>query len=381
MARRQEQEPARSEVAEVAPDVLRMELPIRLPGLGHVNMYALLDDEGAAVVDPGLPGPGTWRAIQDRLAQAGLAVRHVHTVVVTHSHPDHFGCAVRFQREAGSRVVAHARFSFGPLEARRAAAEPEASADDVAAHVEAEAEAAAERGPAPEAEAAAERGGGPAEAGARSGTRWSGRTPWGGEPPRPPLRRRVQWWAMRLLGRSWLPAITVPVEGGAVLRLARREMRVLHTPGHTGDHICLHDPATGTLLAGDHVLPSITPHISGTSATRDPLAAFFDSLDRVAAIGGVERVLPAHGHPFRDLPGRCAAIQRHHQERLTRLKGISRELGHPASTREFARRLFAERSWGGMAESETYAHLEHLRLLGEAERLLGPDGVPLYLLG
>jgi len=32
------------------------------------------------------------------------------------------------------------------------------------------------------------------------------------------------------------------------------------------------------------------------------------------------------------------------------------------------KRLFKERSWGGMAESETYAHLEHLRLMGNAER-------------
>ena len=93
MARRQEQEPARSEVVEVAPGVLRMELPLALPGLGHVNCYALLDRRGAAVVDPGLPGPGTWRAIQDRLRRAGLATRHVHSVIVTHSHPDHVGLA------------------------------------------------------------------------------------------------------------------------------------------------------------------------------------------------------------------------------------------------------------------------------------------------
>jgi hypothetical protein len=52
MARKQEQEPARREITEVAPNVLRMELPIRMPGLGHVNCYALLDDNGAAVVDP-----------------------------------------------------------------------------------------------------------------------------------------------------------------------------------------------------------------------------------------------------------------------------------------------------------------------------------------
>ena len=93
--RRQEQEPAREEVTEVAPDVLRMQLPIRMPGLGHVNMYALIDRDGAAVVDPGLPGAATWRTIQQRLGQADLRVRDVHTVVVTHSHPDHFGGAAR----------------------------------------------------------------------------------------------------------------------------------------------------------------------------------------------------------------------------------------------------------------------------------------------
>ena len=58
MARRQEQEPARPEITELPGGVLRMELPIRLPGLGHVNCYAIPDDRGAAIVDPGLPGPG-----------------------------------------------------------------------------------------------------------------------------------------------------------------------------------------------------------------------------------------------------------------------------------------------------------------------------------
>ena len=55
--RKQEQEPARPEVTEVAPGILRMQLPIHLPGLGHVNCYALEDDRGFAVVDPGMPGP------------------------------------------------------------------------------------------------------------------------------------------------------------------------------------------------------------------------------------------------------------------------------------------------------------------------------------
>jgi glyoxylase-like metal-dependent hydrolase (beta-lactamase superfamily II) len=366
MARREEQEPARTDVVEVAPNVLRMELPIRLPGLGHVNMYALLDAEGAAVVDPGLPGPGTWRAIQDRLAKAGLRTRDVHTVLVTHSHPDHFGGAARLQRESGARVIAHRRFSFGPVQA---AAPPEVSVDDLAA----ERDAAAGEGDAGAA--------GPEPAPAPAAPPWSGGTPWGGERPRPPLRRRIQWRLMKLVGRHWLPEITHPVEHGDELRLAGREMFVLHTPGHTADHFCLHDPATGTLLAGDHVLPTITPHISGLSSSRDPLASFFYSLDRVAEVAGVRSVLPAHGHPFEDLRARCEAIKRHHVERLAKVVEISRSLGRPAAVREFSQQLFHPRSWGSMADSETYAHLEHLRLLGRAERREGRGGAPLYVAG
>ncbi len=370
MARRQEQEPAREEISEVAPGILRMELPIRLPGLGHVNMYALLDDEGAAVLDPGLPGPATWRAIQDRLKQAGLRVKDVHTVLISHSHPDHFGCAVRFQKESGANVVAHRRFSFGPVQVSQG---PEVSLDDIEAGRREE-----ERGREGEDEAPDEVH---QHVHAPPPVPWGGKTPWGGDRPRPPLKRRIQWRLMKLLGKGFLPTITQGVEHGDELRLGGREMFVFHTPGHTADHFCLHDPETGTLLAGDHVLPSITPHISGLSATRDPLASFFYSLDRVAEISGVGQVLPAHGHPFDDLPARTEAIKRHHAERLARVKEISREYGRPASTAEFTRHLFAQRNWGSMADSETYAHLEHLRLLGEAERSEGGDGVPLYVAG
>jgi len=41
--KRQEQEDASEEISEVAKDILRMQLPIAIPGLGHVNMYALID--------------------------------------------------------------------------------------------------------------------------------------------------------------------------------------------------------------------------------------------------------------------------------------------------------------------------------------------------
>ena len=284
MAKKQEQEPADPEVTEVARGVLRMQLPIRMPGLGHVNMYALLDDDGVALVDPGLPGPSTWKAIKQRLKQAQLEVRHVHTVVITHSHPDHFGGAARLAREAGAEIVGHREFRFGVLESRD---DPEVSVDDLT-------------GEADDAEHAA------------AIQRWNTRTPWGGEHPRPGFRTRMKWRAARLLGRSFIPTVSRPVGEGDVVRMAGREWFVRHTPGHTEDHICLFDPDEGVFLAGDHVLPTITPHISGISLlAKDPLAITSSTPSTASAeIPGRETwCLPAHGHPFDDLAAPCRGHQ------------------------------------------------------------------------
>lgn len=349
---KQEQETAQREIRELAPNLLRMQIPIAMPGLGHVNMYALLDERGAAVVDPGLPTPASWRAVRDRLAQAGLQPKHVHTVIVTHSHPDHFGGAGRFARESGAQVVAHRSFRFGVVEAAQGA---EVSVDDL-----------------------------PAAAGDAAERRvldaWRQRTPWGGQHPRPPFRMRMRWRVARWLGNAFVPTVTKPVGAGDVLCVGGREWVVRHTPGHTEDHICLHDPADGLFLSGDHVLPSITPHISGLALSADPLAAFFDSLDQAAAVADVKLVLPAHGHPFSNLAARCAAIKQHHYDRLDTVRRIGRTLG-PATVQAFSQQLFRPRSWGEMAESETYAHLEHLRLTGAATVRRNAEGFLVYETG
>jgi len=367
-ARRQEQEDARDEVTEVAPGVMRMELPIRMPGLGHVNCYALEDGDGIALVDPGLPGPASYKALMDRLKRGGFEPRHVHSVIVTHSHPDHFGGADRLARDCGAKVIAHRSFGWGSFgQSHDHGEEPEVSVDDL----EAQKNGGAAPAEPPTPSAAIER--------RAMSFHHGGTTPWGGAAPRPPLRSRLRYSAMRMIGRrSFLPAISDPVEHGDVLHLAGREWFVLHTPGHTSDHFCLHDPAEGTFLAGDHVLPTITPHISGITSAPDPLRSFFYALDRVGEIEGVRTALPAHGHPFADLRKRAEAIKRHHDERLERVKEISGELG-PATVEQFTQHLFKRRSWGSMAESETYAHLEHLRLGREAERYHDDDGKLIYV--
>jgi glyoxylase-like metal-dependent hydrolase (beta-lactamase superfamily II) len=331
--RKQEQEPASTDVTELAPGIIRTQLPIQMPGLGHVNMYVLLDDAGAAVIDPGLPGPFTWKAIDDRLRQLGLKVRNVHTVIVTHSHPDHFGSAGRLAQEANASLIAHDLF---PDWWSKDASEPEDHIDDADA--------------------------------ARRHNPFEDPVPWGGDRMRPPLKARL----MRKLGRVGFKLFVPPhpshrAVDGDVLHLAGRAWQAVHTPGHTLDHLCLYDPDHGVLLSGDHVLPTITPHIAGVGAGPDPLASFVTSLDRVVAFEDVQLVLPAHGHPFTDLPGRVEAIKRHHVERCNKLREISLAIG-PATVEELSQQLFRKVSWGAGAQSETYAHLEHLRIRGEAHR-------------
>ncbi|MDZ7674494.1 MAG: MBL fold metallo-hydrolase [Acidimicrobiales bacterium] len=357
---RQEQQPASEEVVEVAPDILRMQLPIALPGLGHVNTYALCDDRGIAVVDPGLPGKQSWDALVSRLDQAGYRVKDVHTVIVTHSHPDHFGGAGLLRHRSGAEVVTHRAFRtwMDPDEGDDVGPDDLPTVDDPS-----------------DLDGPVDRTDGPDDPANRGRARWKLQQPWSGDTFKPPLGHRMKFRMMRTIGRRWVkpPQPSRRLGQDDVVGFAGREWVAVHTPGHTNDHLCLYSPTDGVVLAGDHVLPTITPHISGLVAGEDPLAQFFASLDRIASLDHLSLALPAHGLEFSDVAGRCEAIKTHHDERLQKLRDASAALGE-TSVVELSHQLFQKRSWGRMAESETYAHLEHLRFAGEmTSRRVGED--------
>ncbi len=360
-----EQLPASEEIVEVAPGVIRMQLPIWMPGLGHVNMYGLLDDRGLAVVDPGLPGPQSWKALTARLKAAGFRVADVHTVVVTHSHPDHFGGAGRIARTSGGRLVTHHSFSTwtvkGPSATRTISEHEAQELELAAAHTAQVLDVPPEELPTIADDADVVRDDTDEEE--TTSRPWGSATPWGTRNSGPPLKRRIQIRAMRLLFTP--PEPTQRVHHGERLTLAGREWWAVHTPGHTVDHLCLYDPEHGVLLAGDHVLPTITPHVSGVRKA-DSLKSYLATLDLVARLPGVKLGLPAHGQVFDDVPGRVEAIKEHHHERMEFLRAASLALG-PASVQALSREVFPKRHWGTMAESETFAHLMHLLHAGEAE--------------
>ena len=351
---RQERLPASPDVTEVAPGVLRLQLPIDMPGLAHVNTYAIRDDRGVAIVDPGLPGEPSWADLLDRMGKADLRIADVHTVLVTHSHPDHFGNAMRLCSESGAELVTHRAFRTMFDASHNCTMDDCEDPDHAHADV----------GQAPL----------PSQT-ARKQLDIGVPAPWGNTfnpaADHPGLRSRT----LTLAERGWtLPTPTKRVRNGEILPIGHGRWQAVHTPGHTLDHLCLFDPEHGTFISGDHVLPTITPHISGMGSGPDPLDSFFSSLDVVAGLPDVGRCLPAHGDVFDDLPGRAKDIKEHHAERLERLLNVSREAAEWADVEEFSHHLFRQERWGSMAESETYAHLEHLRIKGLAQFRRADDG-------
>ena len=290
------------------------------------------------MVDPGLPGEESWKALRGRMDAAGIPLDRVHTIVVTHSHPDHFGGAGLLAQESGGDIVASDRFRtfFDPDDIDDRELE---AADDIDP----------DESPIPS-------------------MRIERPAPWGGSTVGPPPEARARMLAHQADLFKWFkpPRPSHRVADCDHIALGARDWVGLFTPGHTDDHLCLYDEEGGVLLAGDQVLPTITPHISGL-IPGDPLLMYTESLDRLADLPHVSTVLPAHGQPFHDLAGRAEEIKRHHDERLDRLLEICDAAGW-ANVIQLSHELFAPRSWGSMAEAETFAHLERLRATGAVRR-------------
>ncbi|MEG8018307.1 MBL fold metallo-hydrolase [Sphingomonas sp. LR55] len=136
------------------------------------------------------------------------------------------------------------------------------------------------------------------------------------------------------------------------------------------EHACLYDEAGGILIAGDQVLPRISPNVSlgVTEPNADPLGEWFASIAKLKTLPADLLVLPGHGDPFAGLHTRLDAMDREHRERLNELAVF---LAEPRRAVDCFGRLF-RRAIGpdvlGMATGEALAHLRRLEVEGRATR-------------
>lgn len=129
--------------------------------------------------------------------------------------------------------------------------------------------------------------------------------------------------------RALDPTLCLGAEGlieGDVLTAGDLEVRVIATPGHTSDSLCLHHANEGSLLTGDTVLGRGTAVIAWPDGD---LRAYLESLARMRDVADVQRLLPGHG-PLLDDPG--AVIDAYLTHRQVRLDEVREALASGCTT-------------------------------------------------
>lgn len=320
---------------EPAPGIFRLVLPLPFPVLDHVNAFLLAADE-PVLVDCGIYLPDEtdhgWPDVSAAFEASGIKPTDVKRLVITHPHIDHYGMAGRFVAETGCELWMHEE-AQSDLEVYR---DPQAVIGRLRQMF-------ADHGV--------------------SGT---------------DLDELVAYEDLRSLVSEVIEP-TRPLSGGERLKVGKREWEVVYTPGHSRAHICLWSGEDRILISGDHLLPTITPHIDfKRGEDEDPLADFLESLATVQRLDP-QLVLPGHGHPFEEGAERARIVERHHDRRLGSILQVIRR--EPMTADRITEEIF-----GGelldfqrrLALGEALAHLAYLRRRGEIERFKDANGVYLY---
>lgn len=145
-----------------------------------------------------------------------------------------------------------------------------------------------------------------------------------------------------------------PLTDGEHIEVAGLSIRVLHTPGHTPDSICLE--IDGAILTGDSVLGRGTTVIS-------ELGPYLDSLRRLAAKPSGTMALPGHGAELPDVAVAAGEYLAHREQRLAQVRAALVELGEDATARQVVELVYrdVDESLWGPAEWSVQAQLEYLR--------------------
>ena len=102
---------------------------------------------------------------------------------------------------------------------------------------------------------------------------------------------------------------------GDTIPIGEYSCKCIETPGHSPGHMCLYEPNTKILIAGDHILLDITPNITFWPDLEYSLSAYLANLEKVYALD-VNLVLPGHRSIWNDHRSRIKELQEHHQARL-----------------------------------------------------------------
>lgn len=297
--------------------------------VGPVNVYLIREDP-VTLVDAGPYTPEAQAALRQGLAEAGLSLKDVRRVILTHGHPDHYGLAVAIRDISGAAVFLHPR-------------ELEKTAQEV--------------------NFIQERG---------DLLRWAGI-------PEEILHLVERVYISDRAYALPLKDIT-PITDGLVFPFEKHRLKAFRLPGHSTGQCNFYEPEERLFFAGDNLLAHITPNpllepgdepegpkiISGTGPARQPTLSLY--LETLGFIEGLEinLVYPGHGPAIQDHRARIAEIRRHHLARQLEILGALN--GRPRTVLELSQHFFPDLQGFDLflGLSEVQAHLDLLVQEGRA---------------
>jgi glyoxylase-like metal-dependent hydrolase (beta-lactamase superfamily II) len=330
--------PQRGRTLAVAPGVhwIRMPLPY---ALDHINLWALDDGAGWAIVDTGVRTEET-AAVWRELFANSPDDRTMTRVFVTHLHPDHVGMAGWLTRKFGVRLWM-TRAEYLMCRAMVSDTGREAPADAIDFY-------------------------------RRAG--WSGAA--------------IETYRTRFGGFGKhihpLPDSYRRLHDGESLQIGDHAWRVVTGNGHSPEHACLYCPEFKLLISGDQILPRISSNVSvyPIEPDGDPMADWLASLDKLQReVPDDVLVLPSHNECFRGLHARIDRLRQGQANALDRLRSA---LEAPKRAVDVFGSLFARSiaesnvALLGMATGESLACLNYLLQRGEIRRDVDDDGIAWY---
>ena len=327
--------PNPGELIEVGPGIfwVRMPLPI---SLNHINLWLLEEQDGWTLVDTGMATEDT-KALWEEIFSTHLNSKPVKQVIVTHMHFDHLGLAGWLVEKWGATLcMSRTEYLSSRVIINEIKSDP------------------------PEATVAFFRAAGVEES-------------------------ILDEFKVRFNNRSDfvspLPSHYKRLTDNQVLQIGSLQWTVIIVEGHSPEHICLHCKSLNIMIAGDQILPRISPNISvrPDEPRANPLQNFLRSCKSLKnRLDKDVLILPSHGDPFYGAHLRLQDMINEHKKGLQDLLEFCSQ---PRSVADVFPILFKSKiNIGNMviAVGEAVANLNYLVSSKELVVNIGSDGIARY---
>jgi recombination protein RecT len=142
-------------------------------------------------------------------------------------------------------------------------------------------------------------------------------------------------------------------------------LKVIHTPGHAANHLCLVLLEDGLLFSGDHILNGSTTVIDPPDGNMADYLQSLDALTAACAERGITHILPAHGYVLGQASEAIAHLKQHRLKREAKVIAAMQALpeGSMQDWVKLAYQDVPERLWP-VAERSLLAHVQRICTLG-----------------